>query len=120
MNTTMATAGNTFADIFRQCLHDMYPRIVASFDPKEYILDSLFAKNTITLKQKSPIAGLPKEERGAELIDTLLACNRPNAIAQFLEILSNDDKTSCKWIRDEVDKAAEKKIVSAVTSSENE
>ena len=95
----------------------MYPRIVASFDPKGFILDSLFAECAITLAEKRRIAGLPAEERGAELLDTLLACQRPNAIAQFLEILSNDDKTSCKWIHDEVHKAALEKVASALPSS---
>ena len=100
----MATSDNISEDILRQCLQEIYPRIVTSFDPKGFILDSLFAKNTITLKEKRRIAGLPEEERAAELIDRLLDCHRPNAITQFLEILSNDDKTACKWIHDEVHK----------------
>ena len=111
------TAESTFEDILRQCLQEMYPRIVVSFDPKGFILDSLFAKKTITLKEKRQIAGLPAEERGAELIDTLLTCHRPNAIAQFLEILSNDVKTFCKWIHDEVHKAAQEKVASKAASS---
>ena len=110
----MATSDNISADILSQCLQGIYPRIVTSFDPKGFILDSLFAKNTITLKEKRRIAGLPAEERAAELLDTMLDCNRPNAIVQFLEILSNDDKTSCKWIHDEVHKAARQKLASSL------
>ena len=89
-------AGPKYDDtILKQCLQEMYPRIVAGFDPKGFILDSLFAIKTITLEEKEQIEGL-SERRSAALINRLLTCNRPNAIAQFLKILSNDDKTSCK------------------------
>ena len=97
----------------------MYPRIVASFDPRGYILDSLFAMKTITIEEREQIEGL-SERRSAALIDRLLTCNRPNAIAQFLEILSNDRKTSCKWIRDEVHKAAQEKLAFTAATSSSE
>ena len=53
----MYGAENTNEDILRQCLQD----------PKGYILDSLFARNALTLEEKRRIAKFSAEERGAEL-----------------------------------------------------
>ena len=92
----------------------MYPRIVASFDPRGYILDSLFAKGTITNDERQQIERLP-ERKSAELVDLLYSCRRPNAFSQFLEILSDDEKTSCKWISDEIRKAAQERVESSLT-----
>ena len=105
----MATAENISEDILRQCLQKMYVKIVASFDPKGYILDSLFANGVLTIQERKRIEELP-ERRGAALLDTLLTCQKPKAIAQFLSILANDDQTSCKWIHDEVYKAANQNV----------
>ena len=113
----MATVDNISEDILRQCLQKMYPRIVASFDPKGFILDSLYAECAITMAEKRRIEGLPAGDRVRELIDTLLIYQRPNAITQFLEILSDNDKTSCKWIHDEVHKAAQEKVASSPMAS---
>ena len=96
-------------DILRDCVRQMYPRIVASFDPKWYLLDSLFAEGTITAGEKQQIERLPEKQSSA-LVDILYSCQRPNAIAQFLEVLSNDENTSCEWISDEIRKAAQKKV----------
>ena len=98
-------------DVLRECVQEMYPRIVASIDPKGYILDSLFAKGSITIPEKRRIGGLP-EERGAELIDTLFTCQRPNALANFLEILSTSAEPAWEWIPMEVIKAAKEKVAS--------
>ena len=111
----MAEASNE--DVLKKCLQQLYSGIVESFDPKGYILNSLFGTNTITLDEKRRIAGLPAGERGAELIDRLLVSQRPNAITQFLEILSHDDMTSCKWISDKVHKAAQERVASTFPSS---
>ena len=111
----MATAENDFPEyILRECVRQMYPRIVASFDPRGYILDSLFAKGTITKDEKQQIERLP-ERKSAELVDLLYSCRRPNAFAQFLEILSDDENTSCKWIFDEIRDVAHKKVGSTAT-----
>ena len=66
---------------------------------------------TITKDEKQQIERLP-ERRSAALVDLLYTCRRPKAIAQFLEILSNDEMTACKWITDEVHEAAHEKVVS--------
>ena len=95
--------------ILRECVRQMYPRIVTSFDPRGYILDSLFAKGTITAGEKQHIERLP-ERKSAELVDLLYSCRRPNAFAQFLEILSDDENTSCKWISDEIREIAHTKV----------
>ena len=113
----MATAKQNIQfpeDILRECVRQMYPRIVASFDPRGYILDSLFAKGTITGDERQQIERLP-ERRSAALVDLLYTCQRPNAIAKFLEVLSNDIVTTCEWISDEVRKAAQEKVGSTLT-----
>ena len=112
----MLTSENQFdipEDILRQCLQEMYPRIIASFEPRGYILDSLFGKGSISINEKQHIEGL-SERRGAALVDMLLICKRPNAIAKFLEILSVNEETSCKWISDELCKAARENIASSL------
>ena len=114
----MTTAENQFdisEDILKQCLQEMYPRIIASFEPKGYILDSLFGKGSIKIHEKHKIEGL-SEKRGAALVDMLLTCQRPNAIAQFLEILPVDEENACKWISDEVIKAAKEKVASSTST----
>ena len=101
-------------NILRECVRQMYPMIVASFDPRGYILDSLFARGTITGDEKQQIERLP-ERRSAALVDLLYTCQRPEAITQFLEVLSNDIMTSCEWISDEVRKTAQEKVGSTLT-----
>ena len=112
----MTTADIEYERILGQCVQDMYSKIVASFDPKGYILDSLFEKDTITIQEKQQIERL-KEGRGAALIDRLFISQRSNAIAQFLEIVSSSNEPAWMWIPDEVLQAAQEKLASALTSS---
>ena len=103
-------------EILRQSLQKMYPRIVSCLDPKGAILDTLFAPGTITIQEKRRIARM-SEGRGAELIDMLLTCQRPNAVSQFLEILFVSEESAWKWIPDEVFKVASKLTSSGIDSS---
>ena len=106
--TSSTTAENKVdfpEEILRQNLQRMYPRIASCLDPKGAILDTLFANGTITIQEKRRIARM-SEGRGAELIDMLLTCQRPNAVSQFLEILFLSEETAWKWIPDEVFKVA--------------
>ena len=99
-----------------QCVHEMYSRIVASFDPKGYILDSLFEKDTITIQEKQQIERLP-EGRGAALIDKLFLHRKPNAVAQFLDIVSLSNEPAWMWIPDEVHRAAQEKLAPTLALS---
>ena len=115
----MTMAENNFdfpEDILRECVRQKYSSIVGSFEPTGYVLNSLFEAGTITKDEKQPIERLP-ERRSAALVDWLYTCRRPKAIAQFLEILSNKEMTACKWMTDEVHKAAQEKVVSTSTPS---
>ena len=98
-------------DILRTCVRQMYPKIVASFDPRDYILDSLFARGTITADEKQQIE-ITQERKSAALVDLLYSCQRPNAFTQFLEIISDDERTFCKWISDEIQQVAQEKVKS--------
>ena len=72
----MTAAENQFdisEDILRQWLQEMYPRIISSFEPKGYILDSLFGKGSIKIHEKQKTEGF-SERRGAALVDMLLRC----------------------------------------------
>ena len=103
-------------DILAHCLHEMYSRIVASFDPRGYVLDSLFTKGTITNLERQQIGRL-SEGRGAALLDILLTCGKPNAIEDFLETLFVSDKPAWTWIAVEVYKAAQEKVAAMFTTS---
>ena len=114
---TMAESNSDFPeDILRECVRQMYSSIVRSVESKGYVLDSLFAEGTITKDEKQQIERLP-ERRSAALVDLLYTCQRPKTIAKFLDILSNNEMTACKWITDEVYKVAHDKVASASTSS---
>ena len=97
MMTASGNESDFSEDILRKSVRQMYHEIVASFDPRGYILESLFAKGTITSTEKQQIEKMPERESAAALVDKLYSCLRPQAIAQFLEILSDDERTSCKW-----------------------
>ena len=98
-------------DILTLCLHEMYPRIAASFDPKGYVLGSLSAKGTITNIERHQIGRL-SEGRGAALLDILLTSGKPNAIEDFLEALFVSDEPAWTWIAVEVYNAAHEKVAS--------
>ena len=117
MNKTMAE--NTFdfpEDILKECVRQMYSSIVGSFESTGYVLNSLFEAGTITKDEKQQIERLP-ERRSAALVDLLYTCQRPKAIAQFLEILSINEMTACKWISDQVHRVAHEMVLSTSTSS---
>ena len=115
----MTTSENENRGILEQCVHEMYSRIVASFDPQGYILDSLFEKDTITIQDKQQIERLP-EGRGAALVDRLFLHRKPNAIAQFLEIVSLSNEPAWMWIPNEVHKSAQEKFAILASSSGSE
>ena len=112
----MTTLENKYGGILEQCVQKFYSKIVASFDPKGYILNSLFEKGTITIQEKQHIERLT-EERGAALVDRLVLSRRPNAIAQFLEIVSSSNEPAWQWIPDDVHRAAQEKLASTLASS---
>ena len=103
-------------DILKECVRQKYSGIVGSFESTGYVLNSLFEAGTITKDEKQQIERLP-ERRSAALIDLLYTCQRPKAIAQFLEILSNNQMTACRWITDEVHEAAHNNVAPMSTSS---
>ena len=113
--TMMTTAYNRYGSILEQCVQDIYSKIVASFDPKGYILDILFEKGTITIQEKQQIERLT-EGRGAALVDRLFLSKKPDAIFRFLEILIDSNKPAWKWIPEDVHRAAKEKLASTVES----
>ena len=96
-------------DILRECVRQMYSSIVGNYESTGYVLNSLFERGTITKDEKQQIERLP-ERRSAALVDLLYTCHRPRAIAQFFEIISNNEMTVCKWITDDVYKTAQEKV----------
>ena len=86
-------------------LKQMYSTIVARFDPKGYILDSLFAKGTISIQEKQRLEKLP-DGRSAELVSVLLDSRRPNAISLFLKILTFSNEPAWKRISGDIHEAA--------------
>ena len=112
----MTTSEIKYGAILEQCVHEMYSRIVASFDPKGYILDSLFEEGTLTIQEKQQIERLPGG-RGAALVDRLFLHRTPDAIAQYLEIVSLSNEPAWMWIPDEVHQAAQEKLASTLASS---
>ena len=75
----MTTEEDEYGGILEQCVHDMYSKIVPSFDPQGYISDILFEKGTITIQEKQQIKRLP-ERRGAALVDRLFLDRKSNPI----------------------------------------
>ena len=100
-------------NVYEKCIQKLFPVSTR----RGYILDSLFGQGTITNGEKQQIERLPERQSAAALVDLLYSCQRPKAIAQFLEILSNDGMTTCKWITDEVHKTAQEKVASSLTPS---
>ena len=116
----MATAANDFdfsEDILKQCVQEIYSSVVAGFDPTGYILNNLFEKSTITIDEKQKIEEVPERRRGAALVDLLLTCRRPNAMAQFVKTLHFSEDTAYKWIPENILKVAKRKVSSVHTTS---
>ena len=116
----MATAEFEFdfsEDILYECVMQKYTRIVAGIDPKGEVLNKLFEKDTITMPEKVRIQELPEEIRGKALIDRLLSCQRPRAVAEFLEILVSSEERSYRDIAVEVHTAAQEMVSSALSPS---
>ena len=116
----MATADIEFnfsEDILYECMKRHYTRIVSGFDPEGEILNNLSKKGTITMSEKKRIQGLPEERRAEALVDRLLGCQRPHAIAEFLEILFSSEERAYKNIAVEVHTAAQGMVASTLTPS---
>ena len=112
----MATAEFKFdfsEDILHECVMQNYTRIVAGVDPKGEVLNKLFEKFTITMPEKVRIQELPEERRGKALIDRLLSCRRPRAVAELLEILYISEERAYRDIAVEVHTAAQGMVSSA-------
>ena len=117
MTTTVENEFDFPEDILKQCVQGMYSSVVAGFDPTGYILNNLFEKGTITMEEKQKIEEVPERRRGAALVDLLLICRRPNAMAQFVKTLYLSEDSAYKWISEEVLKVAKEKVASVHTSS---
>ena len=116
----MATAEFKFdfsEDILYECVKQSYTRIVAGFDPEGGILNQLSEKGTITMYEKKRIQGFPEERRAEALVDRLLSCQRPHAIAEFLEILFISEERAYRDIAVEVHTAARGMVASTQTPS---
>ena len=116
----MATADFKFdfsEEILHECVMQKYTRIVAGIDPKGEVLNKLFERGTITMPEKVRIQELSEERRGEALVDRLLSCQRPRAVAEFLEILFSSEERAYKDIAVEVHTAAQEMVSSAVSPS---